>query len=445
MSSSSLTFLGGAGTVTGSRFLLDLPGDTRILLECGLFQGSRELRRRNWAAFPIPPSTISAVVLSHAHLDHCGYLPVLVRQGFGGAVHTTPRTAELTAIALRENARLMVDEADHANAVGWSVHDPALPLYDDEDVTRALARLVPVEHDTPVRLHGARLSLHRAGHILGSSWTQLVLDAGKTIVHSGDLGRSVHPLLQPPVPLPGADVLLVESTYGDRRHDDNATLDDLAKAVTRTADRGGRVLIPALAADQIEVIVYRLRELRQAGRIPEIPVYADSPMGLAARNVHLDAIAAREAELRPGLTRDTIDPSWVRELTVAEEYHPCVIVSASGGRVLHHLLPDPRMTVLIAGFAALGTRARDLADGATSLKIHGRYVPVRAEIVSLPGLSAHADAADTIAWLSTAARPPAVTYVVHGEPDAARALRDRIHDQLGWHAVVPRPDERVLL
>ncbi|MFD1930284.1 MBL fold metallo-hydrolase RNA specificity domain-containing protein [Nonomuraea mangrovi] len=459
MRGASLTFLGGVGTVTGSKFLLDLPDDERLLLDCGLFQGQRELRRRNWATFPIPPSTISSVVLSHAHLDHCGYLPALVRQGFNGPVHTTPRTAELTSIVLRDSARLMADEADNANAFGWSVHDLALPLYDDEDVTRALRRLAPVEHGQFVRLRGARLRLHRAGHILGSSWTELVLDDGRTLVHSGDLGRPVHPLLRPPEALSHADVLLVESTYGNRHHDDSTTMQDMARAITRTADRGGSVLIPAFAVDRTEVIIYRLRELRDAGRIPRLPVYVDSPMGLAARDVYLDAIHAHDAELRHGVTGDDIDPSWVRELVTAEESmtvnqprHPCVVISASGmasgGRVLHHLrhmLPDPRMTVLIVGFAALGTRARDLVDGATSLKIHGHYVPVHAEIVDLPGFSVHADADGTLAWLSTIDRPPSVTYVVHGEPDAAQTLRDRISEELGWHSVVPRSDERVLL
>lgn len=251
----------------------------------------------------------------------------------------------------------------------------------------------------------------------------------------------------------------MESTYGNRRHDDATTMADLAAAITTTVQRGGSVLIPAFAVDRTEVILYRLHELRAAGRIPRVPVYIDSPMGLAARDVYLAAIAAHSPELRPDLTRDLLDASWVHELRTAEQSmsvndpaHPCVIVSSSGmatgGRVLHHLrhmLPDGTMTVLIVGFAAVGTRARDLVDGATSIKIHGHYVPVRARIVNLPGFSVHADADDTIAWLSTATRPPEVTYVVHGEPDSAATLCDRIRDELGWQAVVPRQDERVLI
>ncbi|MGW0486013.1 MBL fold metallo-hydrolase RNA specificity domain-containing protein [Nonomuraea sp. NPDC003214] len=458
MASSHLTFLGGTGTVTGSKFLLDLPSEARVLLDCGVFQGLRELRRRNWATFPVPASSVSAVVLSHAHLDHCGYLPALVRQGFEGPVHATPRTAELAAIVLRDSAKLMADEAEHANTHGWSRHRPALPLYDDKDVTQALKLIVPVEHGQTVQAGEARVRLHRAGHILGSSWTEVAVD-GTTMVHSGDLGRPVHPLLRAPEPFQSADVLLVESTYGNRRHDDATTLNDMAAAITRTVERGGSVLIPAFAVDRTEVMLYRLGELRQSGHIPDVPVYVDSPMGLAARDVYLKAISAGSEELRPGLTRDALDPSWVHELRTAEESmglndlcRPCIVISSSGmatgGRVLHHLrhfLPDPRMTVLIVGFAAAGTRARNLVDGATSIKVHGRYAPVHAEIVDLPGFSVHADADDVISWLSTASQVPTVTYVVHGEPDASRSLRDRIHAELGWPAVVPRPGERVIV
>lgn len=459
MGSPRLTFLGGAGTVTGSKFLLDLPDGNRLLLDCGLFQGQRALRRRNWAAFPVPPSSVSAVVLSHAHLDHCGYLPSLVRQGFTGPVYTTAHTARLAAIVLRDSAKLMADEAEHANTHGWSKHRPALPLYEEKDVVRALELVVPVEHGQVTELDGARLCLHRAGHILGSSWTEITLEAGRTLVHTGDLGRRTHPLLKPPAPFHGAGTLLVESTYGNRRHHDTATRHDMARAITRTVERGGSVLIPSFAVDRTEVIIYRLRELRDEGLIPDVPVYVDSPMGLAARDVYLEAIGTGSPELRPGLSRDVLAPAWLHELRTVEESmsvnepgRPSIIISASGmatgGRVLHHLrhlLPDPRTTVLIVGFAALGTRSRDLVDGATSLKIYGHYVPVRAEIGNLPGFSVHSDADETLAWLGTAGTAPLVTYVVHGEPDAAATLRDRIHRELGWHAVTPSPDERVLL
>jgi len=459
MRSPKLAFLGGAGTVTGSRFLLDLPDGGRLLLDCGLFQGQRELRRRNWATFPVPAQSVSAVVLTHAHLDHCGYLPALVRQGFEGPVHTTPYTAKLAAIVLRDSARLMADEAEDANKHGWSEHHPALPLYDEKDVSRALSMIVTAEHEQVTELGGARLRLHRAGHILGSSWAEVTLAAGRTIVHSGDLGRPVHPLLRPPAPFQGADTLLVESTYGDRHHDDATTLRDMAEAITRTVDRGGSVLIPAFAVDRTEVIVHRLHELRQSGLIPPIPVYVDSPMGLAARDVYLEAVTARAPELRGDLSRDMLDPPWLHELrtpkeskSVNESRQSSIIIAASGmatgGRVLHHLrhlLPDPRAAVLVVGFAALGTRARSLVDGATSVKIHGHYVPVRAEVVNLPGFSVHADADETLDWLRSARLAPLVTYVVHGEPDAAARLRTRIHRELGWNAVAPATDERVLL
>ncbi|GLX98562.1 MBL fold metallo-hydrolase [Herbidospora sp. NBRC 101105] len=454
-----LTFLGGVGTVTGSKFLLALPQGGRVLLDCGLFQGGRALRQRNWDGFPIPAESLSAIVLSHAHLDHCGYLPALVRQGFGGRVHATPDTARLAAIVLRDSAKLMADEAEHANVHGWSRHRPALPLYEEKDVEKALELMAPTEHGQAVDLDGAELRLHRAGHILGSSWSEVTLTDGRVLVHSGDLGRPVHPLLKPPEPCPHADTMLIESTYGNRRHNDADTLMAMAAAVNRTVRRGGSVLIPAFAVDRTEVIIYRLHQLRQAGAIAEVPVFVDSPMGLSARDVYLRAIAGGSAELRPEVTRDVLDPGWLRELRTVEESmsvnepaRPCVIISASGmasgGRVVHHLrhlLPDPRMTVLVVGFAALGTRSRSLVDGASSLEIHGDHVPVRAEIVNLPGFSVHSDAEETLAWLRHLQHRPRMTYVVHGEPEAAATLRGRIERELGWRAATACPDESVPL
>lgn len=451
---STLTFLGGVGTVTGSKFLLD-----RVLIDCGLYQGA--MRRENWRPLAVPADSVRAVVLSHAHLDHSGYLPALVRQGFTGPVLATPYTAELAAIVLRDSAKLLADEAAHANAHGYSKHRPALPLYTEQDVAKALRRLVPVATEEPVSLpDGMTLLMHHGGHILGSAWSQITLPDGRVVAHSGDLGRRAHPLLSPPTPFTGAHTLLVESTYGDRLHEESDGADqDFADAVNRTIGRGGSVLIPAFAVDRTEVILYHLSRLRAAGTIPRVPIFVDSPMALAARDVYLKAITEHGGGVRPDLDPAVLDPEPLYEMRTPEQSRlinrpeiPSIIISASGmatgGRVLHHLahlLPDPRSTVLVVGFAAAGTRARDLVEGATSIKLHGKYVRVRAEIVDLPGFSVHADADEIIGWLSNAPEPPEVTYVVHGEPGSARHLCERINGELGWNAVVPRLGERVLL
>ena len=459
-----LTFLGGAGTVTGSKFLIDQAGPS-VLIDCGLFQGARELRRRNWDPFPVAPAGVGAVILTHAHLDHCGYLPALVRQGFSGPVYATGYTADLAEIVLRDSARLLAEDAEHANSHGWSKHRPALPLYGEDDVDRAMALVRAVGPGESFAVaRGVTGTLHRAGHILGSSWAELTLaGAGgrppATIVSSGDLGRPAHPLLRAPEPFGGADALLVEATYGNRSHGDEPARRAFADAIRRTLGRGGSVLIPAFAVDRTEVILRTLQQLHKAGEIGSVPVLVDSPMALAALRVYQQAISAGDAELRPEIIADgpaALDPGMLAELRTKEEsmtannpVRPSLIISASGmatgGRVLHHLrhlLPDPRNTVLIVGFAAVGTRARDLADGARALKIHGEYVPVRAEVVEVDAFSAHADADDVLAWLATG-KQPRTTYVIHAEPAAAAALRDRIDAELGWTAVVPAAGERV--
>jgi metallo-beta-lactamase family protein len=459
----ALTFLGGAGTVTGSKFLIENAG-RKILLDCGLFQGSRELRRRNWEPFVVDPVQIDTVIITHAHLDHCGYLPALVRQGFAGRVYATSYTADLAELVLRDSARLLLEDAEHANKHGWSKHHPALPLYTEDDVDRALALITPVEHGRAVDIGtGARLMLQRSGHVLGSSWAELTLGDGDqrcTVVSSGDLGRPGHVVLRPPEPFTGADVLLVEATYGNRKHTDESATQAFADVINRTIGRGGSVVIPAFAVDRTEVVLRTLRQLRAASAIPPVPVLVDSPMALAALRVYQQAIAAAAPELRPEIVADgagALDPGHLSELHTREESmtanrpaYPSLIVSASGmatgGRVLHHLkhlLPDHRNTVLIVGFAAAGTRARDLLDGAHAIKIHGEYVPVRAEVHQVDAFSAHADADDILAWLRSGTQP-GVTYVIHGEPAGATALRDRIEADLGWMAVVPGAGERVV-
>ncbi|MER5281163.1 MBL fold metallo-hydrolase [Streptomyces sp. NPDC002809] len=457
-----LTFLGAVGTVTGSKFLVE-SDRSRILVDCGLFQGFADLRRRNREKFARDARDIHAVVVTHAHLDHRGYLPRLVRQGFRGPILMSADTARLAEIVLRDSARLQMEAAQRANEHGWSKHHPAEPLYDDADVEKTLTYFdpVPVGSETEIEA-GTRVTLHRAGHILGAAWAHLTMEDGHSLAVSGDLGRPGHPLLLPPEPFSGADVLLVESTYGDRRHDQERGRSDLSSVIERTVSRGGTAVIPAFAIDRTEVVLHELAGLRNSGVLPaSVPVYVDSPMALAALDVYRDALRGRSPELRPevldqGPNALSPDPflaarSVQESIASNRSRGPCVIVSsagmATGGRVLHHLhrlLPDPRNSVVIVGFAAAGTRARDLVDGVRALKMFGEYIPVRAEVADVPHFSAHADAGQILDWLRDAP-PPHTTYLVHGEEASSAALRARIERELGWTAVVPRSGEAVLI
>ena len=454
----ALTFLGAVDTVTGSRFLVET-GSTRILVEAGLYQGLSVHRRRNWDPFPVDPRTIDHVVLTHAHLDHTGYLPRLVKDGFRGRVTCTGLTAELAEIVLRDSAHLQQEDARYANTAGFSKHRPALPLYDDRDVEHTLELLSPVELETSTELApGVSATLRSAGHILGSATVDLEVGQQR-LAFSGDLGRPSHPLLRPPAAPPEADTLVVESTYGDREHPPPDP-DVLADAICRTLDRGGSLLVPAFAVDRTELVLLELRRLMASGRIPEVPVFVDSPMALAALAVYRRAAAHGAPELRAGARALMADLDvGVRAVHDAEGSmrlnrpgRPSIVISASGmasgGRVLHHLahqLPDRRNTVVLTGYQAEGTRGRQLAEGAREVKIHGRYVPVRAEVVAVTDFSVHADASETVEWLRRAPRPPHTVYVVHGEPRSATSLARRITSDLGWTAVVPTFGERVLV
>jgi metallo-beta-lactamase family protein len=455
----SLTFLGAARTVTGSKFLVETR-DTRLLVDCGLFQGERVWRRRNWEQLAVDPAKVEAVVLTHAHLDHCGYLPVLVRNGFNGPAVCTPETARLAEIVLRDAAHLAEEEAQHANLGGYSKHTPALPLFDSADAEKAISLLAAVDHDAVTTLPGdIRLELRSAGHILGSAFAQLDV-AGVRLLVSGDMGRPGHPLLLPPAPPGDADVVVVESTYGDRTHEERGD-EILADAIRRTIGRGGVVLMPAFAVDRTFVLLMTLARLETEGRIPEVPVYVDSPMALRALDVYKQAIRDHDPQLRPEVSMaDTAyRPSHLKLMPGAIESEklnrpgrPCIIVSASGmatgGRVLHHLkyqLPNARNSVVLTGFQVPGTRGRALVDGEKQLKIHGRYIPVRAEVYATNAYSAHADSGQLVDWLSAMPKAPDTAYVVHGEEPAARALAGRLNDELGWNAVVPRYQERVRL
>ena len=455
----TLTFLGAAGTVTGSKFLLD-SGGHRLLVDAGMFQGLRTLRRRNWEPFPVAAAELDAVVITHAHLDHCGYLPALVNQGFAGPVLATARTAELAALVLRDSAKLQEEDAEYAAEAGFSKHTPPRPLYTSEDAESVLPLFRTVGfHDRTTVVDGVDVVLQPAGHILGSS-AVLVDVRGTRVVFSGDLGRPRHPLLVAPSPPPSCDVIVVESTYGDRDHDEEG-LAQLAAVVSATIARGGSVVIPAFAVDRTEVVLMALRRLTREGLIPRVPVYVDSPMALGAMRIYQHALTAGDPDVRPDVAHDALvlDPGDLHEIHSAQESmalnaprQPCVIVSASGmatgGRVVHHLrhlLPDRRNAVVLVGYQAEATRGRDLAEGATELKIHGRYVPVRAEVALIEGFSVHADADELLAWVGAAPQPPKVVYVVHGEPAASRALADRVRAELGLMAVVARDGEKVRL
>jgi len=455
----TLQFLGAAQTVTGSKFLLRSP-EAALLVDAGLFQGLRALRRRNWEPFHPPPAEIDAVVLTHAHLDHCGYLPALGRQGLDCPIIATPATASLAALVLRDSATLQEEDAAYAARGGWSKHGSPEPLYDTGDVERLLPLMHPVEFGETVTVDGDTVvRLVPAGHILGSAVAQVTID-GRRVVLSGDLGRGTHPLLAPPAPRPGADVVLVESTYGNRSHAEDPD-DQLADVLSRTLGRGGVAVIPAFAVDRTEIVLMTLRRLMTSGRVPVVPVFADSPMALGALDIYRSAIARGSADVRTSLggVDGLFDPGDLREVHDARDSMainnpgiPCIIVSASGmasgGRVVHHLkhlLPDPRNAVVLAGFQAAGTRGRSLADGASQVKMHGRYVPVRAEIVQVDGFSVHADSDDLITWLASGPDEPDVVYVVHGEPDGSAALARRVREELRWMAVVPEHNEMVRL
>jgi metallo-beta-lactamase family protein len=456
----TLTFLGAAGTVTGSKHLLDL-GDHRVLIDCGLFQGLKELRLRNWAALPVDASSIDAVVLTHAHLDHCGYLPRLVAQGFKGRIFCTPGTRELCTLVLPDSAHLQEEDARRANRRGYTKHAPALPLYTSLDAARTLTRLQPVGYDRPVPVvPGVEVEFVNAGHLLGSAYAKLHV-GGRTILFGGDLGRYNRPVLPDPQPVSAADVLLVESTYGDRAHppdDDGAAL---AAIINDAAKRGGKVIVPSFAIGRTEEVIYWIKRLEEQKRIPVLPVYVDSPMAAGALQFYAERLNELDPELNHGnagqrqvgvfyTTRMRIVETVEQSKGVMQSAEPSIVIAASGmatgGRVLHHLaagLPDPRNTVMFVGFQAAGTRGRLLCDGAKQIKMLGEVVSVAARIERVDSMSAHADANEILRWLKGFTKPPQTTYIVHGEPPAAEALAKRIQTELQWSTHVAKHFERV--
>lgn len=460
----SVRFLGAAGTVTGSKHLLEVAG-RRILLDCGLFQGLKSLRERNWAPLPFEAAGLDAVVLSHAHIDHSGALPLLVRQGYRGRIHCTTSTAELLEPLLLDAAHLQEEEARFANRHRTSKHSPALPLYTTEDAERVLSMLAPhryAEEFSPVS--GVRTTYRRAGHILGSATVTMEWGGGeqaRRLLFSGDLGRYGRPILRDPDPIPDAiDYLLVESTYGDRSHPPNPS-DDLARLVSEAVGRNGVIVIPAFAVDRTQELLYVLRELQEAGRVPEIPVVIDSPMAIEVTALYARHVDDHDEDMAR-LSSDgssPLSPHRVRMLRTPEESKtlnnqrgPFILISASGmatgGRVLHHLarrLPDPSTTVLFAGYQAAGTRGRTLLEGAKTLRIFNEEVVVRAHVAKIDGFSAHADQGEILRWLGTFPRAPRRTWCVHGEPQAADTMAAEIRHRLGWDARVAEDRATVAL
>jgi metallo-beta-lactamase family protein len=448
-----LDFLGAAGTVTGSRFLVTC-GKNRILIDCGLFQGRREIKALNWERFPIDPTTIDAVIFTHAHIDHIGYLPRLSMQGFEGPVYCTPATAAIAAISLPDSAKLQEEDARFINKKGYSRHKPALPLYRTHDARAALKLLKRKPYGVWHELaKGLVFRFHYAGHILGSALVQLALPTGETILFSGDLGRRDTPILRDPDTIEYADYLLIESTYGDRLHTAKADVPpQLADIISRTAERGGVLLIPAFAIGRAQEVLYLLHELRVQGLIPPLPVFLDSPMSIDATKVHVDHAEEHDLEMALLMSEENpLAPPYVKFVRSRAESkrlnqmtQPAIIMSSSGmcagGRIVHHLanrLESPANTVLFVGYQAEGTLGRRLVDGDHLVRVLGQDTPVRAEIAQIDALSAHADYSEILDWLSHFKRAPKMTFIVHGEPPAAAALQTRIRERNGWLSCIP--------
>ena len=450
-----LSFLGGAGTVTGSKYLLQHEAG-RILVDCGLFQGYKALRLRNWAPPPVAPGSISAVVLTHAHLDHSGYLPLLVKNGFRGPIFCTAGTADLCGILLPDSGHLQERDAADANRHHFSKHNPALPLYTEDDARKALEFLHPISFGQNVALPGgARLHFVRAGHILGAASALITWD-GKRIAFSGDIGRYDDPLmLDPETPAP-ADYLLMESTYGDRLHDRTDIEDVLASIISQTIHRGGSVIVPAFAVGRAQSLLFHIARLKAAGRLPKLlPVFLDSPMAIDATDIFRRHAADQKLDTAQ-LAMLGGDVRYVRagEESKALTDNPIakVIVSASGmatgGRVLHHLeryAPDPKNSILFTGFQAGGTRGAAMAAGAQRIKMYGHYIAVGAEVHNLSMLSAHADQNELLRWASGFQLAPRTTFIVHGEPQGADALRHALEEKLHWKCLVPDHGQDVVL
>lgn len=449
-----LRFLGAAGTVTGSRYLLS-DDKHRLLVDCGMYQGVKNLRRRNWAAFPVDPSTINAVVLTHAHIDHSGYLPALVKNGFKGKIYCTKATYELCEVLLPDAGFLQEEEAKYAYRKKYSKHEKPEPLFTEKDARKALEQFEPLHYHKPFEpAKGMQVTFTPAGHILGSSCVHVSeASTGRTVVFSGDVGRQKDIIMRSPEPIHSANVLVCESTYGDRLHEDSDPEQTLSEIISRTAGRGGIVLIPAFAVGRAQMLLYVIHKIMADGKIPKLPVFLNSPMAIKATEIFCrhnkeHKLSIAQCEL---IDRNTEFVRTVEEsIRLGAVRYPCVIISASGmasgGRVLHHLktlLPNPRNSIVFAGFQAPGTRGDALVNGAESVKIHGEYWPVKADIHNLDSLSAHGDYNEILTWLEQGTIQPEKVFVTHGEPVASDLMRRRIQEKFGWQATVPDLFEEV--
>lgn len=449
-----LQCLGATDTVTGSKFVVDT-GHARIMVDCGQFQGFKNLRLRNWDVLPVDPATLDAVVLTHAHIDHSGYLPVLVRNGFRGPVFCTPGTVQLCNVLLPDSAALAEEDAVYANRKGFSRHHPALPLFAAGDATHALRRMEMVPFATRhVVARGVEAEFRHAGHIIGAASVTLHV-GGRRLVFSGDLGRQVDPVMRAPELLSEADWLVVESTYGDRRHPSTDPVDTLGAIVDRTIGRGGTLVIPTFAVGRAQSLLYCLYRLRQLGRLPDVPVYLNSPMAIQATRIfalHPEELRIDSATCAAACEMARPVQSMEDSVRLNQDDRPKIILAgsgmATGGRVVHHLErfgPDPRNTILLSGFQAGGTRGATLAAGGRMIRLHGKDIPIHADVDHIENLSAHADVDELMTWLGGFRQAPHRTFIVHGEPQASDALRQRIERELGWPVTMPEYRESYTL
>jgi metallo-beta-lactamase family protein len=446
-----LSFLGAAGCVTGSKYLVEHEGTT-VLVDCGLFQGFKNLRLLNWDPLPFNAGKLDAVILSHAHLDHSGALPLLMRHGFRGPIYATPATTELCGLLLPDSGHLQEDDARFANRHKTSRHSPALPLYTEEDARAVLRLFKPLKIDHTISVGALKIKFRASGHILGASSVEVSTDNG-SVLFSGDVGRPDDLIIKAPVPLQHADYLVIESTYGDRLHEPNDNGGTLADVITRTAARGGMVLVPSFAVGRAQNLLYEIHLLKKAGKIPDLPVFLDSPMAINSlhiytkyRNEHRLSIDECKGMSEVSKICRTVDESRALD----QLRYPAIIISASGmatgGRILHHLramASDHRNSVVFAGYQAAGTRGAKMVAGEPTVRIFGEDITINAEVVSLPSMSAHADAGQLIAWMKTLKKIPKHVFVTHGEPASADALRLRISRELGWDVSVPLLGQRV--
>lgn len=450
-----ITFLGATGTVTGSKYLLTVDHQ-RILVDCGLFQGYKELRLRNWSSLPVDPKTLDAVVITHAHIDHTGYLPLLVKKGFSGPIYATEATYDLCSLLLPDSGHIQEEDAKRANKYGYSKHSPALPLYTKADAEFALKQFKCVKYGEPFPfMQEGHMTWHRAGHILGSSFIEFDVHGVKTLF-TGDMGRLQDPVMKPPATIESLDYLIIESTYGNRVHDKSHPKDKIAQIINETAKRGGTVLIPSFAVGRAQSLLFYLSELKRENRIPNLPIFLDSPMAINATNILCKH--ANEHQLTPKQCHQACDVATYTNTpdeskAIDQQPMPKIIISASGmatgGRILHHLkvfAPDHRSTILFTGYQAGGTRGARILKGEKEIKLLGQTISVNARVESLTNTSAHADYEEMLIWLNRFKKAPRKVFITHGETDAANSFKTHIEAELGWECSVPNyQDEAELL